>query len=101
MTNLDDLIASVESGSMPESLPAPLQALWQDARGDWDHAHRIVQADDSAAAAWVHAYLHRKEGDPANAAYWYRRAKRPACDDALENEWRSIAGALLGQDGAG
>jgi len=55
----------------------PLKALWHDAKDEWDQAHNIVQQEDDAASAWVHAYLHRKEGDDGNAGYWYRRAKRP------------------------
>ena len=73
----------------------PLLALWFDARGDWHGAHETAQADDTANGAWVHAYLHRKEGDVSNAGYWYRRAgKAPASGD-LDSEWESIVGALL------
>jgi hypothetical protein len=66
-----------------------------EARGDWDSAHQIAQDDDSRDGAWVHAYLHRKEGDAGNAAYWYRRAAQPVASGALDEEWRSIANALL------
>ena len=76
-------------------MSAPLQALWQEARGEWKRAHEIVQGEDTAEAAWVHAYLHRKEGDSANAGYWYRRAKRPVSTEALENEWRCIVTDLI------
>ncbi len=75
---------------------APLAGLWWAAKGDWDQAHRLVQDDPSAEAAWVHAYLHRVEGDLGNAGYWYRRAGRPAADDAVEAEWERIASTLLG-----
>lgn len=81
--------------SEPEELPAPLRALWQDAAGNWPTAHGCVQDDPSAEAAWVHAYLHRKEGDAANAGYWYARAGKPRFDGSLESEWREIARALL------
>ncbi|KPK32388.1 MAG: hypothetical protein AMJ66_06625 [Betaproteobacteria bacterium SG8_40] len=92
---IDDYIASLKKETFPPGLPAPLQALWHEARGDWESAHKIVQGEDTAEAAWVHAFLHRKEGDAANAAYWYRRSKRPVSTDSLDSEWRSIAGDLL------
>jgi hypothetical protein len=79
----------------PPSLPAPLLALWHDARGDWTSAHETAQAIDDAAGAWIHAYLHRKEGDASNAGYWYRRAGKPICRASLEAEWDEIAAALL------
>jgi hypothetical protein len=73
----------------------PLVALWHGARGNWDRAHRIVQDDDSADAAWVHAWLHRVEGDPSNARYWYGRAGKPEETGSTEIEWAEIATALL------
>ena len=83
----------------PENLPAPLRALWLDARGDWSAAHKCVDELDrpgvDADAMWVHAYLHRKEGDTENAGQWYRRAGRPAAAGAFAEEWRAIAEALL------
>jgi hypothetical protein len=73
----------------------PLIALWFDARGDWHGAHEAAQADDTEDGAWVHAYLHRKEGDLSNAGYWYRRAgKSPASGD-LDAEWDEITAVLL------
>jgi hypothetical protein len=72
-----------------------LVALWHDARGDWDAAHTVAQDVPDPDGAWVHAYLHRKEGDLGNAAYWYRRAGKPAATGSLEEEWRQIVGAFL------
>ena len=80
---------------MPSNLPAPLHALWIEARGNWDHAHRLVQDEPSAEAAWVHAYLHRKEGDASNAGYWYAKAGRDRSVRPLEREWDEIASTLL------
>ena len=80
----------------PHSLTPSLRAMWHDANGDWESAHRIVQDDDSREAAWVHAYLHRVEGDLPNAGYWYRTAGKPVAAGALEAEWNAIAAALLG-----
>jgi len=79
----------------PKALSAAQRALWWDAKGDWETAHRCAQEDDGKAAAWVHAYLHRKEGDRDNAGYWYRRAGKPAATAALAAEWEAIARALL------
>jgi hypothetical protein len=81
----------------PADLTPALRALWHDAKGDWAAAHACVQDDASRDGAWVHAYLHRKEGDLGNAGYWYARAGRsaPARGVALETEWADIARSLL------
>lgn len=86
----------VAARELPPGTPAALRALWLDARGDWDAAHAAAQEDDGRDGAWVHAYLHRKEGDEMNAGYWYARAGRPAASGDLRAEWESIARALLG-----
>jgi hypothetical protein len=83
------------SGSEPAGLTPPLRALWHDGRGDWDAAHRIAQEDDSRDAAWVHAYLHRKEGDISNARYWYARAGKTASSGSLKEEWEEMVRSLL------
>ncbi|MCF7759061.1 MAG: hypothetical protein K9M98_01025 [Cephaloticoccus sp.] len=88
--------ASLQESTLPAGLSSALQGLWHDGRGEWDRAHRCVQDDNSPAAAWVHAYLHRKEEDPGNAAYWYARAGRPMRDCPLSEEWAAIARELLG-----
>jgi hypothetical protein len=95
-----DLTAFRESlgqPAAPAGLSLALQALWHDARGDWEAAHGRAQDQDDRDGAWVHAYLHRKEGDLANAGYWYRRAQRPDASGALEAEWEAIATELLGR----
>jgi len=92
---LDELKATLHSPSPPAGLPDTILALWYDARGDWDAAHRVAQDIDGADGAWIHAYLHRKEGDIGNAGYWYRRAGRPPASGSLESEWGAIASALL------
>jgi hypothetical protein len=82
--------ATLGGAAPPHSAGAELQALWWQRNGDWDRAHRIVQALNTASAACVHAYLHRVEGDLENAAYWYRRAAQPVCVDPLESEWDAL-----------
>ena len=89
--------ASLSADAPPPGLSLALQALWRDGKGDWDGAHEAAQADGGGAGDWVHAYLHRKEGDAGNAAYWYRRAGRPVCRLTLEEEWAALADALLAE----
>lgn len=86
---------SLSGGAPPANLSPALMALWWQKKGDWERAHREAQSDDSAEAAWVHALLHRVEGDLPNAAYWYRRASRDVYDGPLEAEWETIVTALL------
>jgi hypothetical protein len=93
--NLADFRQSLAVPAPPAGLAPALEALWHDARGDFDHAHDLAQRDEGGAGDWVHAYLHRKEGDAGNAAYWYRRARKPVCKEPLEAEWEAIAKALL------
>ena len=88
--------SSLANEAPPPGLQAPLAGLWWAKKGDWDKAHNLVQDDDSREAAWVHAYLHRVEGDVGNARYWYRRAGKPLAAGELDAEWAAIAAALLG-----
>lgn len=82
-------------GDAPPPMSVLLGALWLDARSDWDAAHRLAQDVDTTDGAWVHAYLHRREGDKGNARYWYRRAGRPEATDALSSEWERLVLHLL------
>jgi hypothetical protein len=91
--------ASFTAAVPPLTLSPALRALWLDARGNWDGAHDAAQGDEGGAGDWVHAYLHRKEGDAGNAAYWYRRARKPVCKTSLDEEWAAIAEALLKDEG--
>jgi hypothetical protein len=79
----------------PDGLSPALRAMWEDARGRWHAAHQIAQDIDDTTGAWIHAYLHRKEGDLGNAGYWYRRARQPIAGDSLDEEWTRIVTALL------
>lgn len=83
------------SATRATTLPPLLHALWHDAHGDWDRAHSIAQEIETPDAAWVHAYLHRKEGDAPNAGYWYHRAGRTAFEGSLHTEWTALAVHLL------
>jgi hypothetical protein len=79
----------------PGGLAPALLALWWAGKDDWDAAHKIVMDEADADCAWVHAYLHRVEGDLGNARYWYVQAGRPAAKGSLDAEWRAIVGALV------
>ena len=91
----DTFRRSLDKPAPPAGLASALEALWWDAKGDWDKAHERAQADNDAEGAWVHAYLHRKEGDLANAGYWYREAGRSKATGELEAEWAAIVATLL------
>ena len=93
---MTDFRASLNDAAPDPALSPQLAALWWAKKGDWDQAHRIVQDDNGRDAAWVHAYLHRVEGDLGNAGYWYRQAGQVAAKDSLEAEWERIAATLLG-----
>ena len=93
---LDEFRKSVSRDSPPKGLSMALAGLWWDAKGNWTKAHESAQQDEGTHGAWVHAYLHRKEGDSSNAAYWYDRAGKSAAREPLEEEWEQIAASLLG-----
>jgi len=94
-----ELSQSIARDSVPPEMTAPLKGLWHASRGDWDAAHACAQGDPSPKGSWVHAYLHREEGDLGNASYWYSRARRtqPTADVSPQDEWTQIARALLGE----
>ena len=94
---LDDFIDTLATERAPADLPPALLALWHDGRGDWERAHQVAQDVDDGSGAWVHAYLHRKEGDESNAGYWYRRAGQPIAKGSLDVEWEQIVTTLLSE----
>ena len=93
--NLQKFKDSLTHDSAPTGVSPHLQAMWHERKGDWDAAHRLIQDESDADGSWVHAYLHRQEGDQPNAAYWYRRAGKPVSEKSLEVEWAEIVAALL------
>ena len=86
---------SLSNAVPPKTVSAALQSLWWAKKGDWEKAHRIAMDDHSRDGAWVHAYLHRVEGDQGNADYWYRQARRPSAQGPLDAEWDAMIDALL------
>ncbi len=94
--DFDTFKESLAAHDPPTYLGLALEALWHVAKGDWDTAHERAQKQEDRDGSWVHAHLHRQEGDPVNAAYWYRRAGKPVASGPLEEEWEMIVRALLG-----
>ena len=78
--------AGLKHSRPPATWPEGLKAMWFDAKGNWEAAHNIAQDLDTLEGSWIHAYLHRKEGDAFNAGYWYQRAKREFPSHGLEAE---------------
>lgn len=93
--NLEEFKRTFSAETPPPRLSLALIALWWDAKGNWAKAHESAQQDQGPQGAWVHAYLHRKEGDSSNAAYWYNRAGKSLTRSASETEWKEIAETLL------
>jgi hypothetical protein len=93
--NLSEFKRTLSKAKPPADLAPALAALWWAGKDDWDAAHKIVMDEADKESAWVHAYLHRVEGDLPNARYWYRQAQRPVSSKPLTAEWDAIAEALL------
>ena len=93
--NLQGLKESLSSAQPPVNVSAHIKALWYDANGNWDEAHKLIQDINDANASWIHAYLHRKEGDISNADYWYSKAGKTRPSVSLDMEWEQIADELL------
>lgn len=86
---------SLAQPAPPDGLNSLLLALWHAGRGDWDKAHALAQDIATRDGAWVHAHLHRQEGDLGNASYWYNRAGRPMTSESIDSEWTALASTLL------
>ena len=92
---IDAFVQSLERKEPPQFATPMLRAIWHGLRGDWQAAHELAQAQDDAEGAWVHAWLHRIEGDLGNADYWYQRARRKSRRDDTRDEGLDIARALI------
>ncbi len=101
---IDAFVLSLDGHAPPPTAMPMLRAVWHGLRGrhgDWDAAHELAQAQDDAQSAWVHAWLHRVEGDLGNADYWYRRAGQPPRSDDIQVEGLAIASELIGSPSTG
>jgi hypothetical protein len=92
---VDEFTSTLSADHPPKGLSPVLLALWHDGRGDWDAAHGVAQDVPDPEGAWVHAYLHRKEGDLGNAGFWYRRAGKPPAAGSPGDEWRALVAAFV------
>lgn len=92
---LSEFKASLNAEQPNEELSAQLKSLWYDGKGDWHQAHAQVDQLNDQQSAWIHAYLHRKEGDIWNADYWYSRAKKIRPDISLDEEWEQLVLGFL------
>ena len=91
-----DFLSLIEKENEPSGeWSSPLQALWWAKKGNWENAHELAQSAGSGEGDWVHAYLHREEGDLGNAAYWYTRAGKPVCHTSLPVEWEKMVKELV------
>lgn len=93
--NLQTFKTSLDDDTPAQDISPVLEALWHQAKGDWDTAHQMAQSQATPMGNWIHAYLHRVEGDDANAAYWYHRASKPVCTSRLAEEWEDIVMVLV------
>jgi hypothetical protein len=93
--SFQEFLKTQQNEHPPELWPSPLHALWYDAKGDWNASHDIAQDIPSDLGYWIHAYLHRKEGDKFNADYWYRRANRPYPNNTLQEEFRILVDYVI------
>ena len=91
----DEFINSTKEDAPPQSLSEPLQAMWYARKGDWETAHNIAQSISSELGSWIHAYLHRVEGDLSNADYWYKRAGKPPHSGSTKAEADDIINSIL------
>ena len=95
MMQLEDFIQSIKEETSPEGLSKPLQAMWHARKGNWDKAHNIAQSISTELGSWIHAYLHRVEGDLSNADYWYKRAGKPQFQGSTEAEADEIVNSIF------
>ncbi len=93
--NLSSFKQGLSGSEPPQHSSVYLKALWYDAKGEWDNSHNLIQDVNDKNASWIHAYLHRKEGDNGNADYWYSRAGKKRPSISLEKEWEEIVEAFL------
>ncbi len=91
--------SALKQSEPPGVWPIELKALWWDYRGDWDIAHDLVDQSATPLSNWIHAYLHRKEGDEWNAGYWYGQAGKPFCKTSLSEEWLQLVAVILTDKG--
>jgi hypothetical protein len=91
----EQFVASLAASQPPSGISRELLSLWHDGRNDWHHSHEIAQDIEGINGSWIHAYLHRKEGDFNNARYWYHRAGKNEPSISLGEEWKLLVRSFL------
>jgi hypothetical protein len=91
----EEFISSLSANEPPANMPSLLKALWYDGKEDWEGSHNIAQDINDRNGSWIHAYLHRKEGDISNARYWYSKAGKPEAKVSLKEEWEMLVREFL------
>ncbi|TVZ14468.1 hypothetical protein [Maribacter sp. MAR_2009_72] len=97
--NYSEFNSTLQLSDPPKDWPDALKAMWYDAQENWEAAHDIAQELHSKLGSWMHAYLHRKEGDRFNSGYWYRLAGRTYPDISLDVELQKIVEFILEGNG--
>ena len=92
---LNEFMKSIKEEAPPEGLSEPLKTMWYARKGDWETAHNIAQSIGTELGSWIHAYLHRVEGDLSNAYYWYKRAGKPPHSGSTDAEADDIINSIL------
>jgi hypothetical protein len=91
----EEFKATLTQNAPPEGLNDLLKAMWYDGKGNWNASHDVAQEIHTKEGSWIHAYLHRKEGDLGNASYWYSKAGKPVTKVSLDEEWEELVRAFL------
>ena len=91
----DDFIKLTKKSEPSDNLAGIHLVIWYAVKDNWDMAHNIVQEINTETASWIHAYLHRVEGDISNAHYWYNRARQEPSSESLESELDDIIKSLF------
>jgi hypothetical protein len=94
----EEFIISIQHDQPPDFSPY-LESLWFERKGDWDKAHKIAQEIPDSGGSWIHAYIHRVEGDRWNSNYWYTKAGKKMPDISLKEEWESLVKYFLKKSG--
>ena len=90
-----EFLKSLKDEEVPENISVYLKSLWEDGKNNWEGAHEIIQDIENENGSWIHAYLHRKEGDNGNASYWYHKAGKKMPNISLDEEWKSLVEFFL------
>ena len=95
LLTLNEVIETIKEETPPEDISDTLQTMWHTRQGEWETADNIAQSISTALGSWIHAYLHRVEGDLSNAGYWYKRAGKPQFQGSTKAEADEIINSIF------